>query len=187
MSIEEQLERLNNNLEVLAGAFTAMASATGGAAAATAALSQASNATDDSSDDDGDDSKPAKKETRGRKRHRYYRNPDGSTFKAPNKDDNPNAVEITKAEFEKGDTPPAAEKPAEPKVEQPAPSGAPTFADVRNAAFKIRDKYDLAAASEFIAPFTPEGSDRKMKDIPESRYAEFIAAVEKKLAGGDDL
>lgn len=184
MSIEEQLERLNNNLEVLAGAFTAMASTAGGAAVATAALSQAANTADE---DDGEDSKPIKKETRGRPRHRYYRNPDGTTFKAPNKDDNPNAVEITKAEFEKGDTPPAAEKPAEPKVEQPAPSGAPTFADVRNAAFKIRDKYDLAAASEFIAPFTPEGSDRKMKDIPESRYAEFIAAVEKKLAGGDDL
>lgn len=72
----------------------------------------------------------------------------------------------------------AEEDPFGSEPEEAATPGV-TLDDVRTAAFAFRDKHGQDKAKALISRFAP-----KLADIPEDRWAEFIAAT-KSTAGGD--
>jgi hypothetical protein len=182
MSIEAQIERLNANIENLVGVLAAVASR-GTSAPAVAPVNPGPTVTTSPA--------PAGGAGPGRPRTVYYRLPNGQAVKSSSKDTPVGgAVEITKAEYEKavaappvevvkGGAAPAQEADAfgEP-ADEPATAG-PTLDDVRNAGLAYRDKHGVDEAKKLIATF----GVAKLADMPEARWAEFIA---KANGAGDD-
>lgn len=105
--------------------------------------------------------------------------------KAPKKDKEVKAAEAAPAPA--AETAPAAEEVAQAEADPFADDSVdtimaapPTYTinDVREAGLKLKDKIGLEKTREFIAKFGVS----TIKDVPESRFAEFVTAANKAAA-----
>lgn len=188
MSLENQIERLNNNIENLVGALVAFA--TNRVVNVTAPASAASTETATTSAPATTASGTPEKATgtgRGRRPTRYWKLTDGSAVKSSGADSpSAGAVEIEQAEYERiinsqaiqahakavgADTPQAdalsEDEPATPSI---------TLEDVRTAAFSYRDKHGPEKAKALIKK---HGSE-KLAELPEANWSAFVAEANGK-------
>lgn len=186
MSLEQQLERLNTNLEALVGAIAANTSTVNNIAAIAgqSPAPERPQAADSPLADDGKNPRGA-----GRPKTVYYRLANGQVVKSSSKDaPTEGAVEITKAEYEaavnNGGKTPADTKPQSsenPLSDSPAPKY--TLDDVREIGLKYRDKTDQATAKAHVATF----GVASLKDLPPEKFEEFITKTKALLEGDDEL
>jgi len=193
--LHAQLERLNRNLETLTGILAASNSTVQEAATIVAGAAPASPPAPAAS------AAPAaspEKKGRGRPRTRYFYNSSRHFVQENTESPGPEWVEITKTKFEEirdkiasgelkpvHDVPPAsgAAAPAQddPFADEPTTTKAYTLDDVRNAAFKVRDKFGMDKAKALIGKYAV-----KLDQVNEKDFAALIADCEKAL-GSDDL
>ena len=183
MSIEQQLERLNANLEAIVGAIAANTSV---ASSFTAAAAVGSTDKPQAAENPLGDA-PANPRGAGRPKTLYYRLANGEVVKSSSKDTPvKGAVEITKDEYDAAQAKPnKAETKTEPKAEPAAGASSVTYTidDVREVALKYRDKTSQEQAKAHIATF----GVASIKDLPEVKFAEFIEKTKALIEGGDDL
>lgn len=185
MSIEQQLERLNANLEALVGAIAANTSVANAIASTASAALPAGDKPQAAENPLGE--APANPRGAGRPKTVYYRLANGEVVKSSSKDTPvEGAVEITKDEYDAAQVkPPKAETKTEPKSEPAAGTSSVTYTidDVREVALKYRDKTSQEQAKAHIATF----GVASIKDLPEAKFAEFIEKTKALIEGGDDL
>jgi hypothetical protein len=195
--IYSQLDRLNKNLEAWIG-MVAVARATDPTApppapvaieTAPAVEAQAVEAAVAVDAPTPDAATPASVAKRGRpKKMRYWR--EGSTGVLEEATDAPGVgwTEITKAKFDAMRESPAAVSTTAPTPvaddpfadeDEPAAAAVPTVTldQVREIAFKVRDKFGNDLAKDLIGRYAV-----KLAEIPESRYAEFVAEAQAFLS-----
>lgn len=211
MSLENQLERLNTNLESLIGAIVA------GNGLVSALASPAITIKNEIATSDVADAAAAaaatgdEKSGRGRSKTRYFKNKEGSqAVKTSGVGPGPDWVEITKAEYESQNFTNANnvksareaaidEKLQKAKAEEGAdqdPFGtndaastkpARTLDDVREIALKLRDATSMDDAKAFIATF----GVAKVADLPPAKFDDFVTKAQAKLDalanGGEEL
>lgn len=190
MSLELQIERLNNNIENLVGALVAFA--TNRAINVTAPASVASTETATTSAPATTGSGTPEKATgtgRGRRPTRYWKLTDGSAVKSSGADSpSAGAVEIEQPEYERvinskaiqehaklvGAETSQADAFGEDEVANTAPSI--TLEDVRTAAFAYRDKHGPDKAKALIKKHGAE----KLAELPEGNWTAFVAEANGK-------
>ena len=210
MSLENQLERLNTNLESLIGAIVA-GNGLVSALASPATTIKNETATSDVADAAAATATGDEKSGRGRPKTRYFKNKEGSqAVKTSGVGPGPDWVEITKAEYESQNFTNANnvksareaaidEKLQKAKAEDGAdqdPFGtndaasttpARTLDDVREIALKLRDATSMDDAKAFIATF----GVAKVADLPPAKFDDFVTKAQAKLDalanGGEEL
>lgn len=157
MSIEAQLERLNTNLENLVGAIAANTSVASALANTGPTALEASL------------TKVVPKKTTKPKEEVKAEAP------APAPAPVAEAAPAPAAEVPQAEADPFADDSVEAIM-----ASAPTYTldDVREAGLKLKDKIGLEKTREFIAKFGVS----TIKDVPPSRFAEFVTAAKKAAA-----
>lgn len=187
--LHDQLDRLNCNLETWIGLVATLNAKPGAepvvVESATPAAPEAPAA------------EPEQK--RGRPRKRYFYNSAKHWVQENSTSPGPEWVEVTKTKFEeirdkiaKGELKPGGDEPE--KAAAPAPNDDDPFADeptaggttaltlenVREAAFKVRDKFGMDEARKIIAKY-----GAKLDQVKPSDFASLIGDCEQRLAEGD--
>lgn len=194
--LHAQADRLNRNLETLIGLMAAAGSTVQDATAIVAGNTAPAPATAIAAAE-----APTEKKGRGRPRIRYFYN--SSRHFVQENTDSPGKewVEITKTKYEEirdkiasGELKPVYDAPTtagtatpapvqdDPFADEPAVASAKAFTldDVRNAAFKVRDKFGMDKAKGLIGKYAA-----KLDQVAETDFAALIADCEKTLAPDD--
>ena len=208
MSIEQQLERLNANLEALVGAIAANTSvskstlaadkpvfaASAEKAAVTGGVSMKDEATN--ADATTTETAPAagKDEKRGpgRPKTRYYRADEtGVTIKTSGDVPEGRWTEISKAEYDKANHTAATGVKSAPKSEPTTEPDADPFADDEPAApakeYTLDDVREVAlklrdkTSMDEAKAFIATFGVAKVADLPQDKFGDFIAKANEKL------
>lgn len=192
--LHAQLDRLNRNLETLTGILAASNSAVSDAKTILADSSAPTAASVTPAAPAASAATPEKK-GRGRPRTRYFYNSSRHFVQENTDSPGPEWVEVTKTKFEEirdkiasGELKPVHDAPSasaqdDPFADEPtgSPSAAFTLDDVRNVAFKVRDKFGMDKAKALIGKYAT-----KLDQVAEKDFAALIVDCEKAL-GSDDL
>lgn len=191
--LHDQLDRLNRNLETLIGLVATLNAKPGTDAAALA------DTTDTPAAAPAVETGAAEPEARrGRPRKRYFYNSTKHWVQETGSSPGPEWVEVTKTKYEeirdkiaKGELKPGGDEPAKPAAaasvnddpfaDDPAPAAATlTLENVRDAAFKVRDKFGMDEARKIIAKYAA-----KLDQVKPSDFATLIADCDARLAESD--
>lgn len=200
MSLEQQIERLNQNLETLVGAIAASNGIVAKMLAAGGAVHtnvvNDNNAAEGKTEaaDTGSDEKPG----RGRPKTRYFKHKDGGqAVKTSGVGPGSDWVETTKAEYDAMNLSSAkaaqeAQKPAAPADEDPFADDAPTAAttpaktytldDVREIGLKLRDTTSADDAKALIATY----GVAKLAELPAAKWADFVDKANAKIKEAEE-